>query len=148
MATHPCPRCHTLIPVGVAYCPKCKPIAEKQAAEAVQRKRDCKRKQYNISYNRKRDPKYQTFYRSKEWRLTSKAKLVSANYKCEAGLDGCQHIAVEVHHIKPIQTQEGWDLRLEWDNLEALCTSCHNKRHERYKKKKQSGVIDMRTIER
>ncbi|MBQ9991935.1 MAG: HNH endonuclease [Firmicutes bacterium] len=34
-------------------------------------------------------------------------------------------MAVEVHHTKPIQTEESWDKRLDWDNLEAVCTSCH-----------------------
>lgn len=68
-------------------------------------------------------------------------------YRCEAKLDGCQGIAAEVHHIKPIQTAEGWKLRLDWSNIEALCTSCHNKRHpEKLRKRSDTGVIDMRTL--
>ena len=36
MAVHPCPRCKRLIPVGVPYCPDCKPIAEAQSTEAIE----------------------------------------------------------------------------------------------------------------
>ena len=146
MLLKPCPRCKRMIPHGWAYCPDCAPIAEAQRAEARERRAEYKRKQYNKKYNRQRDPKYLTFYRSKEWKITSRSKLQQASYKCEAKLPGCTHLAVEVHHIKPIQTDEGWDLRLDWDNLEAVCTACHNSRHQRFKSKKDDGVLDMREI--
>ena len=148
MAVHPCPRCKRLIPVGVAYCEACKPVAEAQAAEAIERRQAYKRKQYNKEYNKRRDPKYLQFYRSKEWRLLSRTKLQDAGYKCQGKLEGCTRLAVEVHHIKPIQTSEGWDLRLEWNNLEALCGNCHNQRHDRWKRMEQPGVIDLRKVER
>lgn len=149
MALHPCPRCKTLIPVGVQYCEACRPLADAQAQEAMERKRAYKSKQYAKQYNARRDPKYLTFYRSKDWRLLSRTYLQRAGYKCQARLEGCKGLAVEVHHIKPIQTPEGWDLRIDWDNLEAVCTSCHNARHGgRWKKGKSDGVIDMREITR
>ena len=129
MALHPCPRCKTLIPVGVQYCEACRPLADAQAQEAMERKRAYKSKQYAKQYNARRDPKYLTFYRSKDWQLLSRTYLQRAGYKCQARLEGCKGLAVEVHHIKPIQTPEGWDLRIDWDNLEAVCTSCHNARH-------------------
>lgn len=143
-----CPRCKRMIPHGWAYCPDCAPIAEAQRAEAQERRAEYKRKKYNQNYNKQRDPKYLTFYRSKEWKITSRAKLQQAGYKCQARLQGCTHLAVEVHHIKPIQTAEGWELRLDWDNLEAVCTACHNSRHQRFKKKADDGVLDMREIMR
>ena len=146
MVVKPCPRCKRMIPRGWAYCPDCAPIAEAQRTEARERAVEYKRKKYNKQYNRQRDPKYLTFYRSKEWKITSRAKLQQAGYKCQAKLEGCTGLAVEVHHIKPIQTEEGWDLRLDWDNLEPLCTSCHNGRHQRNKGKKEDGVLDMREI--
>lgn len=149
MAVHPCPRCGRLVPVGVAYCTDCRPVAEAQAAEARERRQAYKRRQYNTAYNKRRDPRYLEFYRSKAWRLTSRAKLQAAGYKCQAGLAGCTRLAVEVHHIKPIQTPEGWDHRLDWDNLEAVCTTCHNGRHpDRFKSKDPTGVLDQRKIER
>ena len=143
-----CPRCKRMIPHGWAYCPDCAPIAEAQRAEAQERRAEYKRKKYNQNYNKQRDPKYLTFYRSKEWKITSRAKLQQAGYKCQAKLQGCTHLAVEVHHIKPIQTAEGWELRLDWDNLEAVCTACHNGRHQRFKTKADDGVLDMREIMR
>lgn len=148
MPLHPCPRCKRLIPVGVSYCEACKPMAEAQAAEAIERRQAFKRAKYNRNYNKRRDPKYLRFYRSKEWRLLSRAKLQDCGYKCEAKLAGCTGLAVEVHHKRPLQTEEGWDERLEWDNLEAVCTACHNGRHpEKFKRKAEPGVIDLKTLE-
>lgn len=149
MALHPCPRCGMLIPLGLAYCDVCRPIAEQQAREAMARKADQRKRRYNAAYNRRRDPKYLTFYRSKDWRRTSRAKLQTVGYDCEAQLDGCTGLAVEVHHIEPIQTPGGWDRRLDWSNLEAVCPACHNARHPgRWKNKKSPGVIDIKTIKR
>ena len=143
MAMKPCPRGKKLMQVGPADCADCAPIAreelEAKRQEALARKAKL--------YNRKRDPKYLSFYRSKDWRLTSRVKLQEVAYKCEAKLQGCQGLAVEVHHIKPIQTPEGWELRLEWSNLEAVCTACHNGRHpEKTRRTGGDGVIDLRTV--
>lgn len=137
-----CPRCRTLIPQGVPYCAKCAPLVEAQR-EAYREHNLALR---NRQYGQRRDPKYLTFYRSKAWKQTSRAKLAEANYKCTAKLPGCTGLAVEVHHIKPIQTSEGWDKRLEWDNLEPLCTACHNGRHERGRRSTPDGVIDLRKL--
>jgi len=54
VAVHPCPRCKCLIPVGVSYCQDCKPIAEAQAAEAIERRQAYKRAKYNRAYNKRR----------------------------------------------------------------------------------------------
>lgn len=145
MIMKPCPRCKKLMPYGLAYCKDCAPIAQAEL-EAI-KERNLKKKMQR--YNSRRDPKYLTFYRSKDWKRQSRAKLESVQYKCEARLNGCQGYAVEVHHIKPIQTPEGWDKRLEWENLEAVCTSCHNGRHpEKLRRNQDDGVIDLRTVER
>ena len=141
-----CPRCKRMIPHGLPYCAQCAPIVEAQRAEAQERKAEHKRKKYNQEYNKRRDPKYLAFYRSKEWKITSRSKLQRCEYRCQAKLPGCTSLAVEVHHTKPIQTPEGWDLRLDWDNLEPVCTACHNSRHQRFKAKQEDGVLDMREI--
>lgn len=133
-----CPRCKKLIEHGLQYCATCAPIVE---AKRQEYREENARKKAGL-YNRRRDPKYGTFYRSKEWKLTSRAKLQAVSYKCEL----CGGLAVEVHHKKPIQTAEGWETRLEWDGLQALCVSCHNKQHNRGQGKQQQGVIDMRFI--
>ena len=143
MAVKPCPRCGVMIPQGMDYCPDCKPAAIRQLQEYRKQNAD-KRQQ---KYNTKRDSRYLCFYRSKDWRRTSRAKLQACGYKCEARLEGCTGLAVEVHHIKPIQTPEGWELRLEWSNLEALCTHCHNLRHpDKLHRASEDGVIDMRLL--
>lgn len=147
MAVHPCPRCGKFIPTGVTYCEQCRPVAEAQAAEAMERKRTYKQRQYNSTYNKRRDPKYLTFYRSSAWKTMSKAYLQSVGYKCEAKLESCTKLAVEVHHIKAIQTEDGWIDRLTWGNLQAVCTSCHNNIHQRWKNKhSEPGVIDIKTL--
>lgn len=149
MALHPCPRCKRLIPVGVAYCEACRPVAEAQAAEAMERRRAYKTAKYNKAYNKRRDPKYLAFYRSKDWKVTSRAKLQDCGYKCEAKLEGCGRIAVEVHHIKPLKTEEGWDARLDWDNLQGVCIACHNKLDgKNFKRKAEPGVIDLKNLKR
>ena len=148
MAVHPCPRCkQKMVPVGVTYCEDCKPIAEAQAQEAIERRQAYKRIQYNKNYNRQRDPKYLRFYRSKDWKTMSRTKLQDCGYKCEAKLEGCKRIAVEVHHIEPLKTPEGWDKRLDWDNLMGVCIACHNVLDGKtFKRKAQPGVIDLKTL--
>ena len=118
-----CRRCHKLIPYGQTYCKECAPIVEKEREEQ-ERARERK-------YNRKRDPKYLRFYRSKEWKALARKKLQDTQYKCEV----CGRYATEVHHKQFIQTTEGWDKRFDYDGLESLCTKCHNMRHDRFKKK-------------
>lgn len=144
---HPCPRCKRLVPVGVTYCEQCRPIAEAQAAEAMERKREYKRKQYSQAYNRRRDPKYAEFYRSKDWRRVSRAKLQDCGYRCEAKLEGCKGLACEVHHKTPIKTEDGWDARFEWDGLMGVCVACHNiLDNKNFKPRQQPGVIDLKNI--
>ncbi|MEG0759011.1 MAG: HNH endonuclease, partial [Raoultibacter sp.] len=82
------------------------------------------------AYNRNRDRRYTNFYKTKAWQNVSKAKLADAGYRCEC--EDCHAIATEVHHKVPIQTEEGWDLRLDWDYLMAVCVRCHNKLHKRF----------------
>ena len=109
------------------YCPKCQKIFEDKQIE-LQKERDRR-------YNKKRDPKYLQFYKSIEWKLLKDKKLQDEQYLCER----CSKLATEVHHIKYIQTEEGWPLRLEYDNLEALCTNCHNYRHSRFQRRRKSN---------
>lgn len=149
MILKPCPRCKRMIPYGLTYCPDCRPRAEAEREEARERRAALRAKKYNKEYNQRRDPKYAAFYRSKAWKMTSKAKLQGVGYLCEARLPGCGKIACEVHHIKPLKTPEGWELRLEWSNLQGVCIQCHNKLDNKtFKRKDDEGVIDLRTVER
>ena len=146
MLLKPCPRCKKMMPYGPPYCSACKPIAEAEI-KAI-RERNAQKKAE--AYNRARDPKYRAFYNSKGWRVLSRAFLQSFGYKCQARLsDKCQGVATEAHHVKPIQTPEGWERRLDWSNLEAVCTVCHNLRHpEKLRATTPQGVIDLRNFKK
>lgn len=124
-----CNRCGDLIPYGSAYCSKCTPIVE---AEREARIQEAKRKSNRI-YNANRDPKYTRFYNSIEWRTLSAKRLQDDGYRCA----WCKRIATEVDHIIEIQTPEGWERRLDYDNTRSLCHTCHDKRHGRFKKKEK-----------
>ena len=122
-----CKRCGNLIPYGRVYCTTCQPIVDAQReARRVENKRASDRR-----YNKTRDPKYGRFYKSAGWRTLSKKRLQDDGYKCVK----CGEIASEVDHIIPIQTPEGWERRLDYDNTQSLCLECHNIKHNRFKKK-------------
>lgn len=145
-----CPRCKKLIPQGLPYCEECAPIAEAERKAKQERRAEYLTKKYNKRYNLKRandDPKFRQFRNSKAWKETSRAKLQACDYKCEANLEGCKRIACEVHHIEPIKTPNGWERRLDWENLEGVCTSCHNKLDGKCGKKRvEESVLDLREI--
>jgi len=123
-----CNRCKKLIRYGAVYCEGCAPIVEKEReARLLESRRSSNRR-----YNKTRDPKYGRFYNSGEWRTLSRARLQADGYRCVK----CGKIASEVDHIKPIQTPEGWELRLDWGNTRSLCIDCHNERHNRFIKKR------------
>ena len=123
-----CKRCGNLIAYGKVYCITCEPIVTKERelrrAEAI--------KESNRRYNKTRDPKYVRFYNSPEWRTLSRKRLQDDGYRCVK----CKKIATEVDHIQAIQTPDGWERRLDYDNTQSLCVDCHNKKHNRFKKKR------------
>jgi 5-methylcytosine-specific restriction endonuclease McrA len=70
-----------------------------------------------------------SLYNSKAWEETRKAFLKSKFYLCNR----CKGTAVLVHHKKYLNENNINDpeITLGWDNLEALCNSCHEKEHGR-----------------
>lgn len=129
-----CAKCKKVIQHPNTYCDICRPIALQEKEEIKQRT--------NTRYNKQRIKKYEQFYNSKQWRDLSKMYLHNHNYKCEdciAKSTNQYHAdvltATECHHKIPIQTQEGWDLRLEESNLRALCHNHHDIRHKRFANK-------------
>ena len=112
-----CGRCGKLIPYGISYCSICRPIVEaEREARRLESKRESDRR-----YNKTRDPKYVRFYNSVQWRTLSAKYTQDKGYKCER----CGKFATQVHHKQAIQTPQGWDRRLDYTNLELLCTQCH-----------------------
>lgn len=128
-----CNRCGNLIGYGATYCDDCRGIVESEReARRLENSREANRR-----YNQTRDPKYSRFYNSADWRVLSRKRLQDDGYKCVK----CGKIASEVDHIKAIQTPDGWELRLDYDNLQSLCLGCHNEKHDRFKKKKYKRPI-------
>ncbi len=123
-----CHRCGSYIQYPATYCSICLPIVEEERAKRIINTK----KKVNRRYNQTRDKKYRRFYNSPEWRRLSAQYMADVGYRCEH--EGCTHIATEVHHIKPIQTPEGWERRLDYTNLKAVCVDCHNKEHGRFKR--------------
>ena len=68
------------------------------------------------------------FYASTAWRKTSAAYLSSRNYICER----CGQPAQICHHKTYLNGQNVSDpeIALSFDNLEALCISCHTTEHQ------------------
>ena len=121
------------------YCFECTVKANSERNEQRKRSRD-----YKTEYKKRlerEDPKIKRFYHSKEWRMTSLQYQVDAKHMCEMQkgakcektggepCDKCKGLGTDVHHKQPIQTQEGWNRRLDPTNLELLCVCCHNCRH-------------------
>lgn len=125
-----CARCKRPTVYPARYCSKCAPIVqrERDEIEEKQRARSMSR------YNRRRDPKFSQFYRSKSWRMLSARYMQDHGFKCE----DCGSLAVEVHHVIPIQIPDGWDRRFDVSNLRALCINCHNKEHGRFTRRDRS----------
>lgn len=133
-----CKRCGNLIPYGSPYCRACAPIVEREREERrLEAKREADR-----AYNKRRDPRYSRFYCSGEWRTLSRKRLQDDGYKCVK----CGAIASEVDHIIPIQIDRGWVRRLDYDNTQSLCLDCHNKKHDRFQKKKRPNEITINDI--
>lgn len=68
-----------------------------------------------------------SFYQSRKWKDTQKAYMLSKNYICER----CGGVAIIVHHktyISPTNIHDP-NITLNWDNLEALCRTCHQNEH-------------------
>ena len=74
--------------------------------------------------------KYAEFYNSAEWKNLRNQKFFDADGLCElCRKNGIIRSAKEIHHKIPIE--EDWSKRLDYDNLIALCSDCHNQQHLR-----------------
>ena len=137
MLAHQCPGCGAFIPYGKVRCDACQ--AKRDARD---RERECRdgrggamgapRGKGKGREHRPTDPKYKAFYKSADWRRLSAWALAQSGWRCA----DCGGVATDVHHVVPIQTDEGWQRRLDPDNVVALCVSCHNQRHGRFVRSK------------
>jgi 5-methylcytosine-specific restriction endonuclease McrA len=72
------------------------------------------------------------FYKSPMWRKNRAAFLKSKFYVCERcqNRNGRGNIAHHKIYITPENIYDD-EVTLNWDNLECLCQTCHNKEHHR-----------------
>ena len=133
MLAHQCPGCGAFIPYGVPRCAKCQ--AKRDAEESVRDNGDGRGKgkggargRCGEEHRNPTDPKYKAFYKSADWRRLSAWALAQSGWRCA----DCGGVATDVHHVVPIQTDAGWELRLDPTNVVTLCVSCHNQRHGRF----------------
>ena len=74
--------------------------------------------------------KYNSFYQSADWKELRESRFAFADGLCElCRKNGKVKAAREIHHIVPIEID--YSKRLDYDNLIALCSDCHNKIHNR-----------------
>lgn len=72
------------------------------------------------------------FYRTKLWRETQRAYMCSVDGVCERCLAKGQVVPARVvHHKIHLNSSNVLDASIAYgfDNLEALCSDCHNKEH-------------------
>lgn len=65
------------------------------------------------------------FYKSSRWRKTRTAFLKQYPLCLACGAIGKTVAATVVDHIQPIKAG---GTRFDWDNLQSLCVSCHNRK--------------------
>lgn len=65
--------------------------------------------------------KAKRFYRSRKWKLLRKEVLKEFPF-----CDICKlRMSEDVHHLEPLRNS--WEKRLDKENLQALCHSCHSR---------------------
>lgn len=72
-----------------------------------------------------------SFYKSKAWRGKRTKILRRDQYECRnCKRYGKSRTATTVHHCHPLETHP--ELRLTTWNLLSLCSTCHDKMHDRF----------------
>ena len=70
------------------------------------------------------------FYHSTAWIKTSKAYAASRFYICEiCWKPAKQYVVHHKKHLTPENINDPY-IALNWDNLQLLCTECHNQIHK------------------
>lgn len=118
--------CYELVDSGRGYC------------DAHINERGKQSREVNTTYNQQR-PERHRFYHTKEWKQLRKKKVAKTPY-CERCKAKGVYRPVEIVHHK-IEIEQDWSKRLEIDNLESVCRSCHNEIHSNSDKKKKSDEL-------
>ena len=80
------------------------------------------------------------FYKSQAWKITRAGYLSSQGGLCERCKAQGLLVPADIVHHKIHLTEDNYldaSVSLNWDNLECLCQTCHNKEHFRSEENKQ-----------
>lgn len=128
------PGCMTLIPYDRTYCAKHK--YKKPIDYADQKERHLVNKAiYHKRINSEHESKYIRFYKSKEWRKLSHHWLMMHPLCESCKRRGIMRKGDVVDHI--IELRDDFSKRLNKNNLQTLCYSCHNKKTKIEKAKRE-----------
>lgn len=94
------------------------------------------------NYQKKVNP----FCKTAAWLKCREVALIRDNFLCQPCFKNDRLVSAEiVHHIKELERYP--ELGLSLDNLESVCTSCHNKLHrEKGKGNKLERKMRMTTV--
>lgn len=106
----------------------CKKLIEISEKYCKQHKNFYARQYDRLRMTNKATRDYRLFYQSKAWKDLRRDKLQSDPLCERCLLKNKYTIATDVHHIKDVFNH--WSLRLNYDNLQALCKSCHEGIHK------------------
>ena len=85
------------------------------------------------------------FYNGVAWKGCREAYLQSKGYLCERCAEEDKLIIADVVHHKIYLTPDNirdQSIALSWDNLEAICQTCHNREHHPRAVKPRYGFDD------
>lgn len=104
----------------------CGKLTRDKYCEAHEYREEEKRQERNRNYNKyNRDKELHSFYKTKEWRVTSEYVRAKNNYLCIKCEEDNRITKADVtDHIIPITVD--YDKRLDIHNLQPLCHACHN----------------------
>lgn len=100
--------------------------------DELQEYRKANGKRYNQEVRQNRyNGEYTAFYNTTAWKKIRKQVLLRDDYLCQhclaKGIVNDKDLIV--HH--KIELKRDWSKRLDMENLEAVCVSCHNKIHKK-----------------
>jgi 5-methylcytosine-specific restriction endonuclease McrA len=74
------------------------------------------------------DEDVRRFYDSRAWKVTRTQKLIlnPLCQSCAMSKTNQDMVAVQIHHMISIRTEQGWKERFNMKLLLSLCTSCHS----------------------
>lgn len=106
--------CHEYVELPERYCKKHKGESDKTYNREIRFNKDNRR--------------YAAFYASSQWKHARIAQLAKQPL-CEVCLQAGKVTKATIVHHKT-EVREDWERRLDPDNLESICQTCHNQLHK------------------